>query len=200
MSVEYPRVVVRSRAEWRAWLAQHHATDRGAWTVTYKQGSGAGPYVAYEDLVEEALCFGWIDSIRRTVDDESSRLLMTPRKPKSAWSRPNKERVERLVAAGLMAPAGRAAIEAAKANGAWSSIDAAQDLREPDDLRTALDATPDARRYWDAFPPSARRGILEWVGNAKTAATRGKRVQETARLAAQNLRANQWRQPKGGAG
>lgn len=191
----YDDLTLRSRAEWRAWLAEHHATVRGVWAVTYKKSSG-GPHMPYEDLVEEALAFGWIDSQARSIDAERTALLMTPRKPKSAWSRPNKERVERLLAAGLMTPAGLAAIETAKANGAWTAIDSAQALEEPDELKLALDATPDARRHWDAFPPSTRRAILEWISAARTDATRARRVEETARLAAQNVRANQWRQPK----
>jgi uncharacterized protein YdeI (YjbR/CyaY-like superfamily) len=97
-----------------------------------------------------------------------------------------------------MTAAGLAAVEVAKANGAWTALDAVEALEEPDDLRSALDAAPEARRYWDAFPRSAKRGILEWIGSAKQPATRARRVSETARLAAQDVRANQWRQPGGG--
>jgi uncharacterized protein YdeI (YjbR/CyaY-like superfamily) len=118
-------------------------------------------------------------------------LLLTPRKPRSNWSRSNKERVERLTAAGRMQPAGRAAVEVAKARGTWTALDAAQALVEPDDLRAALDADPAARRHWEAFPRSTRRAILEWIGNARRAETRAGRVAETARLSAQNVRANQ---------
>ena len=129
----------------------------------------------------------------RTVDDRRSRLLMTPRKPRSGWSRPNKERIARLEAAGLMSAAGHAAVEAARANGSWTALDAVEALEEPGDLAAALDADPDARRHWDAFPRSAKRGILEWIANAKRPATRAKRVSETARLAGRGERANQWR-------
>jgi uncharacterized protein YdeI (YjbR/CyaY-like superfamily) len=191
----YAEVTFRSRAEWRAWLTEHHGTARGVWAATYKKASG-GPHVRYDDLVEEALAHGWIDSRQRTVDAERSALLVTLRRPSSAWSRANKERIERLLAAGLMAPAGLAAVETARANGAWSAIDAAQSLQEPDDLRASLETSPAARRHWDAFPPSTRRAILEWIDNARTPETRARRVDETARLAAQNVRANQSRQPK----
>jgi uncharacterized protein YdeI (YjbR/CyaY-like superfamily) len=193
---DHDQVTFASRAAWRSWLAEHHADEPGVWAVTYKQASGK-PYVPYGDLRDEALCFGWIDSLRRSVDDERTRLLMTPRKPKSGWSKVNKARIEELRAAGLMTPAGEAAIETAKANGAWTKLDEVEQGIEPDDLRAALDADPDARRHWDAFPRSAKRGILEWISNAKRPETREKRVRETATLAAENVRANHPRQPKG---
>lgn len=196
MSDDYEQTAVESREGWRAWLKANHATQPGVWAVTWKRG-GDGPYVAYPDIVEEALCFGWVDSRPRTLDDHRSQLLVTPRKPGSGWSRPNKERVERLEADGLMAAAGLAAVEAAKADGSWTALDAVEDLVEPGDLAAALDDDPDARRHWDAFPRSAKRAILEWISTAKRDETRAKRVGETARLAAENVRANQWRQPKG---
>ncbi|GAA1764695.1 hypothetical protein GCM10009747_25720 [Agromyces humatus] len=108
----------------------------------------------------------------------------------------NKRRVERLDREGLMTDAGRAVVEAARRNGAWASLDEVEELREPDDLEDALDAMPDARRHWDAFPRSTRRAILEWINAAKTNATREKRVGETVEKAGENIRANQWRQPK----
>ena len=191
----YAQVTVASRAEWRAWLAEHHATSRGVWLVTFKKAAG-DRHVPYDDVVEEAIAHGWVDSQSRKLDDERSQLLMTPRKPKSGWSRSNKLRVERLSAAGLMAPAGLAAVETAKANGAWSALDDVENLTEPGELREALDADPAARRHWDAFPRSARRGILEWIGNAKRPETRARRIAETAARAAENARANEWR-PRG---
>jgi uncharacterized protein YdeI (YjbR/CyaY-like superfamily) len=196
---EREQVEVTSRSGWRAWLAEHHASSPGVWAVTYKKASG-GPHVPYEDVVEEALAFGWVDSLGRRLDDARWQLYCAPRKRGSAWSRANRARVERLAAAGLMAPAGQAAVDEAKASGAWLAIEHAEAGVEPDDLAAALDAEPDARRYWDAFPPSTKRGILEWIGTAKRPETRAKRVAETARLAAQDIRANQWRQPKGKRG
>lgn len=146
----------------------------------------------YNDAVEEALCFGWVDSKPAKLDAARTMLLMTPRKPKSAWSRPNKERVERLIAAGLMAPAGLAVVAAAKAGGQWDSLNEVEDLILPADLAAALAEKPPARENWEAFPRSAKRGILEWIGTAKRPETRANRVEETARLAAVNVRANQW--------
>ena len=125
-------------------------------------------------------------------------MLITPRRPKSGWSRPNKERVKRLQASGLMTPAGQAAIDVAKRNGAWSALDDIENLVEPRELQQALDADEAARRHWDAFPRSAKRAILEWIGSAKRPETKAKRIAETARLAAENVRANQPRQPGGG--
>ena len=197
MSDRYEEVTVESRAAWRAWLGAHGASSPGIWLVTFKKASG-GPHVPYDDVVEEALAHGWVDSQARRLDERRSRLLMTPRRPASSWSRANKQRIERLSAAGLMTPAGLAAVEVAKASGAWSALDDVEELREPDDLRAALDADPAARRHWDAFPRSTKRGILEWIGSARRAETRARRVGETARLAAQGVRANQWRQPGSG--
>ena len=115
---DYERVHPESRAEWRRWLAANHASSPGVWLVSWKRATGK-PAVGYDASVEEALCFGWIDSLAKTVDDERSRQLFTPRRPRSNWSRSNVERVERLLAAGLLEPAGGAAVEDAKARGAW---------------------------------------------------------------------------------
>ena len=180
-------VEIRSRAEWRAWLAEHHASETGVWAVTGKKHMGDA-HVSYQDLVEEALAFGWVDSKGKRVDDDRSGLFLTPRKPGSGWSRPNKERIERLEAAGLMAQAGAACVEAAKVDGSWSALDDIEHLVEPDDLRAALDADPDARRHWDAFPRSPKRATLVWLADAKRAETREKRVAECVRLAADNIR------------
>lgn len=181
-----------TRAEWRAWLEQHHTRTEGIWLISYKKSSGK-QQLTYEDVVEEALCYGWIDSKGNKLDDERTMLWMAPRKPGSGWSKPNKERVERLTAAGLMAPAGLAKIAAAKQDGSWAALDAVEALEIPPDLQAALDENPTAQGYFAAFPRSVKRGILEWIANAKKAETRSKRVEETVRLAAENKRANQWR-------
>ena len=196
MSIDqYPRVQVASRQELRAWLSENHASSPGCWLVTWKKGRG--PYLPYADLVRELLCFGWIDSKGQRVDDDRTSLLITPRRPGSGWSRVNKEHLEVLLAEGRMHPSGLAAVEQAKADGSWTRLDAVETLAEPDDLRSALDAVPQARAEWDAFPRSARRAILEWIGSAKRDATRAKRVAETVSEAAEGRRANQWRQPGG---
>ena len=181
-----------TRAAWREWLAQNHTRTEGVWFISYKKAAGR-PRVEYEAAVEEALCFGWIDSKGNKLDDERAMLWFAPRKPRTGWSRPNKQRVERLLAAGLMAPAGLAKIEAAKQDGSWYALDAVEDLVVPPDLAAALARYDQAEQNFSAFPRSVKRGILEWIANAKQPATRAKRVEETARLAAENRRANQWR-------
>ncbi len=186
-----PWVHPLTRAAWRTWLIANHDTSSGVHLVTWRKATGR-PSVAYGDAVEEALCVGWVDSIAGKLDEERSTLWFTKRRPRSGWSRPNKERVERLLAAGLMLPAGIAAVEEAKRRGTWSLLDEVEDLVVPDDLAAALAATPPARANWDAFSRSARRGILEWIVQARRPETRARRVEETATLAARNEKANQW--------
>lgn len=181
-----------SRAEWRAWLESNHTRTSGIWLVSNKKSSGK-PYVSYDDLVEEALCFGWIDSKANPLDGERAMVWMSPRKRGSGWSRVNKERIERLLAGGLMTPAGLARIDAAKADGSWTALDAVEALEIPDDLVAALASHPEAAQHFEAFPRSAKRNILQWISSAKRPETRAKRIAEAAALAAENKRANQWR-------
>lgn len=188
-----------SSTELREWLAANHAGSEGVWLVTHKKSSD-GPYVAMADIINELIAYGWVDSVQRRVDDDRSKLQITPRKPKSNWSKRNKERAERLIAAGRMAPPGMAMVELAKETGAWNALDAVERLEEPDDLRTALDADPAARTHFDAFPPSSRRAILEWITSAKRETTRTARITETVELASENLRASDWPRPKRGDG
>ena len=191
----YPQFEAQTRAEWRAWLRKHHRSARGVWLVTWKAGSGR-PKLANGDAVEEALCFGWIDSLPRTLDDTRSMLLMTPRKAGSSWSKANRDRVERLSAAGLMTETGLAKAEAARQDGSWERLAAVERLTVPSDLARALRAVPRAKANFEAFPPSSKRIILEWILTAKRAETRAARVAETVELAERNLRAHHYRQPK----
>jgi uncharacterized protein YdeI (YjbR/CyaY-like superfamily) len=191
MPANYPQLVVSSAAQLREWLSINHHSADGIWLVTYKKAQG-DLHVPYEAVVREALCFGWIDSQGKALDDSRSQMLLTPRKPKSNWSGPNKVRVAELAAAGLMHPAGLAMVELAKQTGTWTALDDVEALVEPDELSAALDVDPTARNHWEAFPRSTRRAILEWIGSAKRPETRKKRISETARLAVLNLRANQW--------
>ena len=183
-----------SEAEWRAWLDTHHAREEGVWLIRYKAAAERSN-LTLEQAIRQALCYGWIDSLPRALDDERTMLWFAPRKPASNWSRLNRDRVEELEAAGLIEVAGREKIEAARADGSWSALDPVDRLEVPDDLADAFDRYPGARDAWDAFPPSARRGILEWILNAKRDATRARRVEETAELAQQGIRANQWPRP-----
>lgn len=181
-----------SRAEWRSWLVENHLRVEGVWFICFKKGTGK-PRVEYGESVEEALCFGWIDSKPNKLDHERSMLWFAPRKPKSGWSKPNKERIERMLQAGLMCPSGLTKIEQAKADGSWTSLDAIEELHVPPDLAMALTAYALAEQHFLAFPRSVKRGILEWIQSARKPETRAARIAETARLASTNERANQWR-------
>lgn len=179
-------------AEWRAWLMENHTRTEGVWLISYKKPTGKQAF-GYEESVEEALCFGWIDSKGNKLDEERTMLWFAPRRPNTGWSAPNKRRIEALIADGRMTPAGLAKIEAAKLDGSWSALDAVEALEVPPELHAALAANPMALAYFEAFPRSVKRGILEWIASAKRAETRASRIEETARLAAENIRANQWR-------
>ena len=147
--------------------------------------------LAYADAVEEALCFGWIDSIVKSLDDTRYMQLFTPRKPKSTWSRVNKERVARLIEQGLMAPAGWKTIEIARANGMWSSLDSVEALEVPDDLAAALAKNPDAARNFAAFAASMRKAYLHWVSRAVRPATRAERIAAVVMHSAANRKTRQ---------
>jgi uncharacterized protein YdeI (YjbR/CyaY-like superfamily) len=177
------------------WLQINHSTLSGLWVVYAKKTSGL-PGPTYDEMVRAILRFGWVDSIPGKVGAQRSKLYVSPRKPTSAWSQSNKVRVDELIASGLMLPAGLAAIDLAKTNGSWSLIDAAQNAEVPDDVEAAFLAHSGARENFEAFPRGVRKQILEWISQAKTPTTRSKRIAETAELAAQNIRANQWRGPK----
>jgi len=184
-------VELGSRRELRAWLRANHLHAAGAWIVLRKKSSPL-PKFSLEDLCEELVCFGWVDSRPGKIDDMRSRLLCTPRSERSAWSSLNKQRYARMEKAGKVTLAGRLAKEAAVANGRWNALDEVEALKLPPDLVSALASEGDAATNFAAFPPSAKRGILEWISQAKRPATRAQRIAETARLAADNRRANQW--------
>jgi uncharacterized protein YdeI (YjbR/CyaY-like superfamily) len=176
------------RAEWRAWLETNHATARGVWLVSWRPRSGRAPGVDYEAAIEEALCFGWVDSTGGHLDDERGKLYFAPRKARSPWAASNKARVERLIADGRMAPAGMLAIERAKANGSWAILDSSERLEVPDDLAVALDAVPPAAANFAAFPPSTRKMLLGWIAVAQRPETRATRIAKVAEAAARNER------------
>lgn len=177
-----------TREQWRAWLAANHASAPGVWLVTWRTGTG-NPVLDYDAAVEEALAWGWIDSKAGSVDDERSRLAFTPRKPGSGWSRSNKERIARLEQQGLMQPAGRALIDAAKADGSWTLLDDVEDLVVPPDLDAAFARLPGSREQWDAFPASPRKQMLWWIVTAKRPDTRASRIEQIAAAAAEGRRA-----------
>jgi uncharacterized protein YdeI (YjbR/CyaY-like superfamily) len=180
-----PLVQPEDRAGWRAWLEANHATSLGAWLVMWRPSSGRLA-VDYEAAVEEALCFGWIDSVTGRVDEERSKQYFAPRKPRGTWSASNKARVERLMAAGRMAPAGLAAIERAKANGAWVLLDGVERMEVPDDLTAALVARPPAAERFAAWAPSMRKALLGWLVLAMRPETRAARIAAIVTAAERN--------------
>jgi uncharacterized protein YdeI (YjbR/CyaY-like superfamily) len=185
---EYPRIEVRSRAEWRAWLAAHHARHEPVWLVTWKKGTAH--YLPYDEIVEEALCFGWIDSTARGLDAERTMLMLAPRRPGSVWSALNKQRIEKLEQSGAMTPAGRAKIDAAKADGSWNALDAVEMLIMPGDLAEALGKRGLAT--YDGYPPFLKKQVLYWINSAKRSETRAQRIQEIARDARAQRRPDRW--------
>jgi uncharacterized protein YdeI (YjbR/CyaY-like superfamily) len=186
---EFPDVHPLTREQWRAWLAEHHDQLPGAWFVYFKKQTGK-PRVSYDEAVEEALCFGWIDSLPRKLDEERSKLLFTPRKAKSVWSKLNKERIERLIAQGLMTTTGLAKIEAAQKDGSWNALNASDNLEVADDLAQAFRQNRTAEINFHAFSNSVKKAILQWLNSAKRAETRAARIKKLITMAAQNKRVN----------
>ncbi len=182
----------KNRKEWRSWLQRNHIASRGVWVIFYKKNSGR-PTISYDEAVEEALCFGWIDSKPNKRDEESYFRFISPRKPKSAWSSLNKKRIERLVKNKKMTKAGRQKIELAKKNGAWSSLDKVEALEMPVDLKRGFSKNKTGLKNFELFPPSTKKQIYYWIESARTSVTRQKRITETITLAEQNIRANQWK-------
>lgn len=177
-----------SRAEWRAWLRENQDKSAGVWLVYNKKASGKLT-VTYAEAVEEALCFGWIDSLPRKLNDERSQLLFTPRKLRSGWSKLNKTRIEKLIKENLMTDIGLAKIAAAKKDGSWEKLDKIENLEIPQDLVKALAANKTANNNFDAFAASVKKAILTWIDSAQREATRQNRINKTIEMAADNKRA-----------
>lgn len=184
------QVYAKDCAAWRRWLQKHHATSPAIWLV-YDRKSIRADRLTHAEAVQEALCFGWIDGTSRSLDDKQYLQLFTRRKPKSTWSRVNKGYVTALLESGLMTEAGLAAINVAKANGSWTSLDLVESLTVPDDLAAALARMPAAARNFAAFAPSAKKGFLHWVSQAVRPETRATRVAEVVTSAAANQKARQ---------
>lgn len=190
MAVTAPQVYMSSREALRAWLQTHHASHGPIWLVYDKATTSAPRTLNYDDIVEEALCFGWIDSVAGRVSKTQSKLYFSPRKPRSVWSALNKKRIASLQARGLMTPAGQAKIDAAITNGSWTALDSAEALEVPSDLAREFASNKLAKANFDAFPPGARKLALTWIVTAKRAETRAARITQTVQLAAQNIRAS----------
>lgn len=181
----------KNREEWRQWLQDNHQKESSVWLVFDK---GKERTLSWEDIVQEALCFGWVDSKPGKVSDTQSKLYISKRNPKSAWSKINKEHVKKMQKAGLMTSVGQALVDEAKKNGAWDALRKSDSLIEPEELKKQLDNTPAARANFDNFSPSSKKIILEWIYSAKRDETRIKRISQTVELAEKNIKANHYRQ------
>jgi uncharacterized protein YdeI (YjbR/CyaY-like superfamily) len=182
----------KDRAAWRKWLSTNHNKHESIWLIIYRKESQT-PSIYYPEAVDEALCFGWIDSKPNKRDAESFYQFFSKRNPKSNWSKVNKEKVKRLTEQGLMHESGVAMVNLAKKSGTWDALNEVENLVLPSDLQLALSKNKKANDYFETFPRSVKRGILEWILNAKKEDTRLKRINETVLLAAQNIRALQTR-------
>lgn len=182
---QFEQVYASDRSSWRSWLEENHAGSPGVWLFFFKKGSGQ-PSVSYDEAVEEALCFGWIDSLMNPVDEQRYKQVFTPRKPGSRWSRLNKQRVEKLVAEGHMTPAGLEKITAAQQDGSWIILDAIEDLVLPDDLAAALAANPAAEAGYQALTASQKKMILAWLHDTRNPEIRRQRIAQAIAALAQS--------------
>ncbi len=182
-----PMLVVADASDLEAWLVENHDRPTGVWLVRARPGSNH-PAVAYEDMINLLLCYGWVDASVKVLDERRSLLWISPRRKGSVWSKPNKQRLQRLAEQGRIQPSGQAVIDRAKADGSWTTIDSAENLEVPADLAAAFARDPGARANFDAFPASARKGYLGHIAMAKTPATRARRIATTVERCAANLR------------
>lgn len=178
-------------AQWRKWLLRNHLIEKGVWLVIYKKDADTTS-ISRDEALDQALCFGWIDSVANKRDEDSYFQYFSQRKPKSNWSGINKIKIARLIEEGQMHASGLKMVELAKNTGTWTALEDVENLVIPDDLLKALKKTGEAYSNWMKFPASTKRGILDWIKQAKLAETRARRIEETARLAKDNIRANQY--------
>lgn len=182
------QVPIETISAWHEWLRDNHHRPDGVWVVLWRSHTGR-PHPTYDELIREALCWGWIDGQSKSLDADRSLLWFTRRKATSVWAASNKARVAELEAQGRLQPAGIAQIEQAKADGRWTLLESAEALIEPTELAAALDAAPSARRYWDGLTPGVRKQALSWIAIAKRPETR------TARIAQISARAGRGERP-----
>jgi uncharacterized protein YdeI (YjbR/CyaY-like superfamily) len=192
MENEIESICPNSRQAWREWLEANHESKQAVWLIYYKKKSNL-PTVLYSDAVDEALRFGWIDSKAKPIDEEKYMQFFTKRKPKSIWSKINKEKIERLTKEGLMTQAGFEIIEIAKQNGSWTILDESEALIVPGDLDNAFQKSVSAKDYFSSLSRSDKRNILQWLVLAKRQETREKRITEIIELAEQKLKPKQFR-------
>lgn len=176
-----------SPSHWREWLAENHVQYESVWVIFYKKSTGK-PTLSWSEAVDEALCFGWIDSVKRTLDEERSIQFFSKRKAKSTWSKINKDKIEKLNAAGKMEQAGWAIIELAKVNRSWNLLDEVEELIIPEDLALQFEQKPAAHSYYSALTKSHKKMLLQWLVLAKRPETRQKRIDEIISSAEANVK------------
>ena len=175
----------KDRKSWRAWLEKNHQAESAVWLVFDK---GKDRTMAWEDIVQEALCYGWIDSRPGKVSETQSKIYVSKRKPKSVWSKINKQHIELLTAQGLMKPAGLKSVAVAKENGSWSALDLSDNLVYPAELNESFQHNPAAKINFENFPVGTRRNTLQWIYDAKTETTKRARIEQTVQAAKENTR------------
>ncbi len=195
MEKEIQTFYPKSRQDWREWLQVNHDKKQSVWLIYYKKKSNI-PTVTYSEAVDEALCFGWIDSKSKPIDEHKFMQFFSRRKEKSIWSKINKDKIERLTNEGLMTKAGFEIVEKAKQNGSWTILDEAEALIIPIDLEKEFETRPNAKQYFLTLSRSDKRNILQWLTLAKRQETRQKRITEIVELANQNLKPPQFRRQK----
>lgn len=186
-------IFVETIEDLQDWLAKNYINKTSFWLCKWKKLPNK-PYITYDEMVDELICFGWVDSLPKSFNEEKTMHRISPRNPKSNWSKVNKERVIRLTQQGKMKPSGEKLVALAKENGAWDFLNDVEALVIPDDLAKAFELNEGAKYYYERFPKSSKRNILEWIKNAKQSATRNKRIEEAVKKASQNIKANH---PKG---
>jgi uncharacterized protein YdeI (YjbR/CyaY-like superfamily) len=182
----------KSRSEWRQWLEKNHQSEKSVWLVYYRANTKVDS-LSWSDAVDEALCFGWIDSTKKTIDEEKYMQYFSNRKPKSSWSKINKDKVAKLIENNLMTKAGFESIDIAKQNGSWSFLDDVEALVIPKDLQEELGNHKGSRQFFDSLSKSNKKILLHWVISAKRVETRQKRVLEIAVSARDHLKPKQFR-------
>jgi uncharacterized protein YdeI (YjbR/CyaY-like superfamily) len=180
-----PHFYAKNRQAWRAWLEKNHKTETAVWLVFDK---GKDRTMSWEDIVQEALCFGWIDSRPGKVSETQSKIYVTKRKPKSVWSKINKQHISNLTSQGLMKPAGLKSVELAKSNGSWNALDLSDNLIYPSQLEEMFETDKDAKNNFESFPMGSRKNSLQWIYEAKTETTKLARIQQVVDAAKNNVR------------
>jgi uncharacterized protein YdeI (YjbR/CyaY-like superfamily) len=176
-----------NQKEWRAWLQKNHRLKQAVWVVFYNKNSKK-PTISWSNAVDEALCFGWIDSKKIAIDKEKSHQFFSKRKPKGTWSKINKEKILKLIESGMMTQAGLDIIVTAKQNGSWTILDEVEELIIPKDLEKALNTTENAMDYFLGLSKSVKKMMLQWIVMAKREETRQHRINEIVTHAANKQR------------